>query len=330
MIFTLGDPHSINIEAMLKIIVGYSEQFPVLVIGSKWHISQQAKLLGLSVPDFKSVTDNSLVPRPGLYLLDPLPDVGHGPAPELSVIERGQLAKSALEAVPVHVNGTLAVLTAPIDKKAIVTAGFSFPGQTEFFEHRWQGQAIMLLAGPKLRVGLVTNHLPLQNVTTNITEQLVVQKGKALAAGLQKLFGIERPRIGVCGINPHIGDGGLFGIEDDRVVRPAVEKLSRESNQAVFLGPLPADTVFYRAYHGAFDAVLAMYHDQGLGPLKTVHFDEAVNVSLGLRYLRVSPDHGPAADLFGKGMASMRSFESAAKMCVNWLRAEHDRKGFVK
>ena len=330
LIYTLGDPYSVNVEALIKVVAGYARSLPVLVIGSGSQILQQSKVLGLSPPEMKSVGDIAEVRENGIYLFDILPEIGQKPTMDLTLGERGMLAKAALELVPRRSIQPMAVLTAPIHKQAVHEAGFLFPGQTEFFESHWHGEAVMLLAGPKLRVGLVTNHLALRDVSDAINEGLVVQKGKTLAEGIRRLCGIARPRIAVCGLNPHTSDGGLFGKDEELVIEPAVERLRKSVVDAEFFGPLPADTVFYRAYHGAFDAVLAMYHDQGLGPLKTVHFDEAVNVSLGLKYLRVSPDHGPAMDLYGRGTASMRSFEAAANMCGKWLGHDSASKNHLR
>ena len=186
-------------------------------------------------------------------------------------------------------------------------------------EHHWQGEALMLLAGPKLRVGLATNHLPLKDVPKAMTQPLILRKLAIFAEGLRNIYGITHPKIAVCGLNPHCGDRGLFGSEEIEIIRPAIEAFQNNFAWTTVSGPLPADTVFHSAAQGLFDGVLAMYHDQGLGPLKTIHFDTAVNVSVGLRNLRVSPDHGPAASLYGKGTASMKSFTAAFDLCEKWL-----------
>ena len=177
----------------------------------------------------------------------------------------------------------------------------------------------MLLAGPKLRVGLATNHLPLKDVPKAMTQPLILRKLAIFAEGLRNIYGITHPKIAVCGLNPHCGDRGLFGSEEIEIIRPAIEAFQNNFAWTTVSGPLPADTVFHSAAQGLFDGVLAMYHDQGLGPLKTIHFDTAVNVSVGLRNLRVSPDHGPAASLYGKGTASMKSFTAAFDLCEKWL-----------
>ncbi len=318
---TLGDPLSINIEVILKTVS--SKDFdgigPVIFIGSHWQLIHQAKVLNLPVPSMTMIKDIAEVNEKKLYFLDPLPKKGEVPPENLSVELRGELAVAALKAVPSAMKDEFAVLTSPIDKFAASKAGFSFPGQTEFFENLWQGKAVMLLAGPKLRVGLVTNHVALKDVPKLITSQLIEEKLDTLSAGLKSIYGIDRPKIAVCGLNPHSSDKGLFGNEEQEVILPAIKNFCSKNKDVEVFGPEPADTIFYYAYQGKYDAVLAMYHDQGLGPLKALHFDSAINLSLGLKNLRVSPDHGPAANIYGKGMASLESFKSALKSCQTWV-----------
>ena len=202
----------------------------------------------------------------------------------MSEFRRGELSVKALELlkeIPDETN--FSVLTCPIDKKACVEAGYKYPGQTEYFTDIWQGESIMILAGPKLRVGLATNHLALNDVSANLSTDLIEKKIELLQSTLSKVLGLKSPKIGVCGLNPHASDGGLFGNEEESVIGPAIEKFSADVT-----GPFPADTLFHFAYNGQYDGVLAMYHDQGLGPLKTVHFYDAVNITGGLKHLRVS------------------------------------------
>jgi 4-hydroxythreonine-4-phosphate dehydrogenase len=297
-----------------------SRHHSVVGIGSLWQLHNQAEALRLDIPKLTVTKNLEHIDGPGVYWFDPAPNVANRDARDLSEAERGKLAVAALSAVPSRMKGPLSVLTAPINKKNAALAGFSFPGQTEYFEHLWGANAVMLLAGPLLRVALVTNHMGLRDVSDAISEDLILRKIKIINDSMKSLFGLHRPRIAVCGLNPHCGDDGLFGCEDDEITRPAV-KAAKDLN--IFVeGPVPADTVFYRAMQGEFDVVLAMYHDQGLSALKTVHFDDAVNISLGLPYLRVSPDHGPAANLFLSGRASMRSFDAALKVCERWM-ADH-------
>jgi 4-hydroxythreonine-4-phosphate dehydrogenase len=318
LIYTCGDPHSINIEAFLRAVApAMGRHRAVIGIGSLWQLRHQAEALKLPVPNFATIQSIDEAKGKGIYWMDPWPDAPQKDALELTDSERGRMALTALESVPRQSPRSMAVLTAPINKKSATVAGFRHPGQTEFFEAIWGKEAVMMLAGPKLRVALATNHLRLQDVPKNITTELLLSKIAVTHASSKRLFGIESPRIAVCGLNPHCGDGGLFGDEETRVIGPAIE--AAKSMSIKVSGPIPADTIFYRALKGEFDVVLAMYHDQGLGPLKTVHFDEAVNISMGLPHLRVSPDHGPAADLYCTGRASLKSFDSALKLCERWL-----------
>lgn len=318
LIFTCGDPLSVNVEAFLRAVVpALSRHRAVIGIGSHWQLCHQAEALGLRLPEIRMIRDLSEVGQHGTFWLDPWPDAPRVDARDMSETDRGKLSKLSLERVPRSSDKPMAVLTSPINKKSMSLAGFKFPGQTEFFESWWSGEAVMMLAGPVLRVALATNHLPLAMVPAAITKSLLIKKLQVTNSSSKKIFEMTSPRIAVCGLNPHCGDGGLFGNEDADIISAAIHE-ARDSGVNVS-GPFPADTVFHRACQGEFDVVLAMYHDQGLGPLKTVHFDEAVNISMGLPHLRVSPDHGPAADLYLTGRASVRSFDAALKVCERWL-----------
>ena len=318
LIFTSGDPLSINIEGFLRAVVpSMSRHRAIVGVGSLWQLENQASVMNLRVPELRVISRIEEADRPGVYWVNASINARKVDARDLTPEERGRMAVDALEWVPRHYSKPLAVLTAPINKKSAVLAGFSHAGQTEFFENLWHKRAVMLLAGPRLRVALATNHLPLKAVSAALSTDSLVEKMTILHQSLSRLYGIKRPRIGVCGLNPHCGDQGLFGDEDDAIIGPAVKAAQQKGINAD--GPFAADTIFYRSMRGESDVVLAMYHDQGLGPIKTIHFDEAVNVSLGLTHLRVSPDHGPAADLFLTGKASMRSFDAALKLCERWL-----------
>ncbi len=211
-----------------------------------------------------------------------------------------------------------AVVTCPIAKKPLYDAGFRFPGHTEFLADlasRRLGREVfpvMMLAGPDLRAVPVTIHVPLSRVPDLLTTDLVVRTGEIVAAELAGRFGLAAPRLAIAGLNPHAGEGGSMGDEDERIVRPAVERLRGRGVDAV--GPLPADTMFHPRARATYDAALCMYHDQALIPAKTLAFDEAVNVTLGLPFVRTSPDHGTAFDIAGKGVARPDSLIAALKL----------------
>ena len=183
----------------------------------------------------------------------------------------------------------------------------------------------MMLACPELRVVPVTVHLPLARVAEVLTTEKIVEAGTTTAADLRRLFGIARPRLAVAGLNPHAGEGGQLGKEDDAVVRPAVEALQRAGIDA--FGPLPADTMFHSAARRGYDAALCMYHDQALIPIKTIDFEGGVNVTLGLPIIRTSPDHGTALDIAGRGKASPASLLAALRMATEMAAAAEQAAG---
>jgi 4-hydroxythreonine-4-phosphate dehydrogenase len=206
-----------------------------------------------------------------------------------------------------------AVVTGPVSKEGLQALGFPFPGQTEYFADAFGvGEYGMLLTGATLTVGLATIHEPLARVPQLLTRERIVRIG-LLTADFLKRRGISSPRIAVAGLNPHAGENGAFGDEESRVILPAIQKLNA-SGTAVFTGPAVPDAIFRDAARGDFDAVLAMYHDQGLIPLKLLDFESAVNVTLGLPKPRTSPDHGTAFSIAGKGLANPSSMIAAIRL----------------
>jgi len=206
-----------------------------------------------------------------------------------------------------------ALVTCPIAKKPLYDAGFAYPGHTEFLGHLAGGaRPVMMLASPELRAVPVTVHIALSQVPRRLTAEDIVETAAITAADLASRFGIARPRLAVAGLNPHAGEDGAMGREDEEVVRPAVEELRRQGIDA--RGPLPADTMFHARARETYDAAICMYHDQALIPAKALAFDETVNVTLGLPFIRTSPDHGTAFDIAGKGIARPDSLIAALKM----------------
>jgi 4-hydroxythreonine-4-phosphate dehydrogenase len=227
-------------------------------------------------------------------------------------------AKAALDALGAAANRLKdkradAVVTGPVSKQALQALGFDFPGQTEFFASAFGVKDFgMLLSGKTLSVGLATIHEPLAKVPGLLTPERIIRIGRLTAAFLSKR-GILHPRIAVAGLNPHAGENGAFGDEETRIILPAITQLNGH-HPGVFSGPAVPDAVFREAAHGAFDAVIAMYHDQGLIPLKLLDFDTAVNVTLGLPKPRTSPDHGTAFAIAGKGQANPASMIAAIRL----------------
>jgi 4-hydroxythreonine-4-phosphate dehydrogenase len=213
-----------------------------------------------------------------------------------------------------------AIVTNPVAKNVLYRSGFAEPGHTEFLGKLAEestgvaARPVMMLWSPELAVVPVTIHLPLKDVVASLTSDLVAQTGRIVARDLHDRFGIARPRLAVAGLNPHAGEDGTLGDEDLTVVRPAVERLKAEGIDA--RGPLPADSLFHQSARATYDAALAMYHDQALIPIKTLAFDHAVNVTLGLPFVRTSPDHGTAFDIAGTGRADPTSLVAALQLAA--------------
>jgi 4-hydroxythreonine-4-phosphate dehydrogenase len=201
------------------------------------------------------------------------------------------------------------IVTAPLDKQALLAGGFDYPGHTEMLSEIAGVPVAMMLASEKLRVVLATTHVALRDVPRLLTREAIVSAADVTRTGLRDWFGIAEPRIALCALNPHAGDGGRFGREDDELLAPA-------ARAAHLAGPFPADTVFVRAMRGAFDAVIAPYHDVGMTAIKVASFGSAVNVTLGLPFPRTSPDHGTALDIAGMGTADPASFIEAMLLCA--------------
>jgi len=209
-----------------------------------------------------------------------------------------------------------AMVTAPISKANLHAAGHDVPGHTELLAQQARAKRVrMMMAAPDLRVVLATTHVAIADLPKLLTRRLVLDTLVTTAEALKRQFGVRRPHLAVCGLNPHAGEGGLFGTEDERVIRPAVAEARRRRIDAV--GPLPADTVFAHAVRGTYDAVVCMYHDQGLAPFKLIHFADGVNVTLGLPFVRTSPDHGTAFDIAGRGKADASSMIAATLLAAS-------------
>ena len=308
---TMGDPAGIGPEVALKAVScpEAAETGPFLLIGSHEVFEVTARLLdvGIELP---------IVDEPEELMERALPLAVLDAAPAAFAGDFGALRPDFAEAAALSVEtaarlalaGRVAgLVTAPLTKKGLALAGREHPGHTEMLAELAgaPGRELMLLVGGGLRVALVTTHLALAEVPGAVTSKLIERRLETLAAGLKLDFGLPAPRIAVLALNPHAGEEGRFGREEAEVIAPALEASRRAGLDAS--GPLPADTAFHQALAGRFDAVLAMYHDQGLAVLKTLAFDSGVNVTLGLPLVRTSPDHGTAYDIAGRGTASPRS-----------------------
>lgn len=274
---TLGDPRGIGAEVVAKALATRSvrEACDIIVVGPT----------GLEIT----------------------PDVAVGAwSPADGEAAAGRLAGLAIErAVAMAQSGEVqGIVTAPIDKHALHEGGFDFPGHTEMLAALTHCDTAMMLASDQLRVVLATTHIALRDVPAAVTAEAIGRAAEITRAGLRRWFGLAEPRLALCALNPHAGDHGRFGDEDDRILAPAARAHGLE-------GPLPADTVFVRALRGAFDAVIAPYHDVGMTAIKVASFGSGVNVTLGLPFPRTSPDHGTAMDIAGKGVADAGSMVAA-------------------
>jgi 4-hydroxythreonine-4-phosphate dehydrogenase len=210
------------------------------------------------------------------------------------------------------------LVTAPIHKKNVQSSEFNYTGHTPFLKNFFGvNDVVMILFANDFRVALVTEHVPVNEVASNISKEIILSKLNILNESLQKDFGIDKPRIAVLGLNPHAGDEGLIGKEEETIIKPAVKEAKQ--NNTLVTGPFSADGFFARGFQSRFDAVLAMYHDQGLVPFKTITVGEGVNYTAGLPVVRTSPDHGTAFDIAGKGKADESSFRSAVFECIDMI-----------
>jgi 4-hydroxythreonine-4-phosphate dehydrogenase len=224
--------------------------------------------------------------------------------------------KSFVAATKALKDGLVDVLvTAPINKYSIQSEDFKFPGHTDYLDQELEGNALMLMVQDGLRVGLLTDHIPLNEVASHLTEELIIKKIETIKQTIIQDFSINKPKIAVLGLNPHCGDGGVIGNEEDAVLKPALKKIF-EKGTLVF-GPFAADGFFGSNQYDKYDAIIATYHDQGLIPFKTLSFGNGVNYTAGLNKVRTSPDHGTAYDIAGKGIADFNSFKEAVYLAID-------------
>lgn len=281
---------------------------PFYVIGDAGLMEKRAARLGIGVPVVPCLPEEANETFPfGLPVLD----IGDGieDRPGQPTPETGLVVIEAIRAGVEQIRSgrARAIVTAPISKAVLAEAGFQHPGHTEFLGELARSfragpvRPVMMIWSETLAVVPVTIHIPIADVPDRLTTSLIVETGAVVAHDLTTKFGIDRPRLAVCGLNPHAGENGLIGLEDQEIVAPAVAELNRIGIAAS--GPHPADTLFHPEARAGYDAVLGMYHDQVLAPIKTIAFDEGVNVTLGLPYIRTSPDHGTAYSLAGTGKA---------------------------
>ena len=325
---TLGEPAGIGPDITFAAWLKRADLAlpPFYLLGDPEFVERRARLLGLRVPvsvvEPEGATDAFATTLPLVALDEKVtaapghPDASSAPAAIASI----RRAVADVFAGRAH-----AVVTNPVAKAVLYRTGFAEPGHTEYLARlaqEYTGHAahpVMMLWSPELAVVPVTIHLPVRDVPQRLTTTLIVATGRIVARDLRDRFGIARPRLALAGLNPHAGEDGTIGGEDRAVVAPAVKQLRAEGIEA--RGPLPADTMFHDAARRSYDAALAMYHDQALIPIKTLAFYHAVNVTLGLPFVRTSPDHGTAFDIAGTGKASPASLIAALKLAARLVSA---------
>ena len=306
---TCGDPSGIGAEIAVQARAVLGGDVPFFWIGDPRHL-----------PDG---TDHSLIAHPaeaGEVRAESLPVLPHAfpdlATPGMPAPSNAQAVIDVIARAVALVQGGLAsaICTLPINKKVLKDgAGFAFPGHTEYLAHlAGVDRVVMMLACPDLRVVPTTIHIPLSEVPTALTPALLEETIRITAAGLRRDFGLAKPRMVVAGLNPHAGEGGAMGREEITWIAPLIARLAAEGFD--LRGPMPPDTMFHRAARARYDVAICMYHDQALIPIKTVDFDGGVNVTLGLPFIRTSPDHGTAYDIAGRGMANGSSLVAALRM----------------
>lgn len=327
---SIGDFNGIGIEIILKT---FSDKRMLdfctpIIFGSTKLITNYKKNLNINIP-FNGIREvdraiNGKVNILNLWKEDI--ELKLGEPTELS----GKLAFESLEAATNELaNGTIDVLvTAPINKDNIQSEDFKFPGHTEYLESKLEGESLMILMADTLRIGLITGHIPIAKVSETITPELIKKKVAILYKTLVEDFAIFKPKIAILGLNPHCGDHGVIGEEDDSIIRPTIDEIQNEGK--LIYGPYAADSFFGSSNYKNFDAILAMYHDQGLAPFKTLSFGEGVNYTAGLSKIRTSPDHGTAYELAGKGLANINSFKEAIFTAIKVFKTREEYKSLTE
>jgi 4-hydroxythreonine-4-phosphate dehydrogenase len=317
---TIGDPNGIGGEIILKAFEDprMLEMFTPVVFASTKLLSFYAKQFDIKAKIHGVTSLNDVVPGKFnvMRLIKEPFIVNWG---EVSA-EAGELAIKSLHAATTALkeNQIDVLVTAPINKESIHSDDFKFPGHTDYLNQELEGESLMFMVSDDLRVGLLTDHVPVKDVPSKINAKVIKTKIGTIKESLKKDFGIIKPRIAVLGINPHVGDNGVIGTDDQDTLIPALEELREDGN--IIFGPYAADSFFGNKKYKEFDAVLASYHDQGLVPFKTIAFGHGVNFTAGLSHVRTSPDHGTGFDIAGKGEANPESLIAAIHTAIDIYR----------
>jgi 4-hydroxythreonine-4-phosphate dehydrogenase len=313
---TMGEPAGIGGEIVLKAWAGRHAAAPFFVIDSPARLKAIAARFNIACP----VTAIATPEEAASAFAGGLPVLALPGADDAELGRpNARTAKAVIAAIDravalVRDGKAAGMITNPIQKAVLQGAGFTYPGHTEYLGHLAHAVPVMMLAVPGLRVVPVTVHLPLAQVAKALTTEAIVEHGRITANALRRDFGIARPRLAVAALNPHAGEAGVMGDEESRIISPAIAALKADGLDIT--GPAPADTLFHPAARAKFDAALCMYHDQALIPLKTIDFAGGVNVTLGLPFVRTSPDHGTALDIATRGVADPSSLIAAINMAA--------------
>lgn len=314
---TMGEPAGVGGEVLLKTWANHRHSLPpFFVIDSMDRLSQIADQMGLNVPlyGYTSHIMGTHTYTDSLHVLD-TPLTQTSVPGQLNLENAASVVNSITTAVQMTMDGSAAgVVTNPIHKSALYEAGFSYPGHTEFLASLSTPNPtpVMMLACDQLRVVPVTIHVSLQAALNSLTTDNIIEQSKITAEALKQDFGIPTPHLAIAGLNPHAGEAGAMGCEEQTIIQPAIDALKADGIRVS--GPHPPDTLFTAQARPTYDAAICMYHDQALIPIKTLDFDGGVNVTLGLPFIRTSPDHGTALDIAGTGQASERSLVAAIRM----------------
>ena len=320
--FTCGDVNGIGIELIIKSLTDnrINDLCVPVVFASNKCINFYRKVLPDINFSYQALKDFSKINPKQINVYNCWDEEVHITPGQLTEAGGKYALISLQESVQALKTGHIqALVTAPIHKNNIQSATFNYSGHTPYLKAMFNvPEVVMLMTASNMRVALVTEHVPVSEIAQHITKDNIVSKLKVLHAGLQKDFGVDKPKIAVLGLNPHSGDEGLIGTEEETIIKPTVKEM-RQQNMLVF-GPFSADAFFARGQHQQFDAVLAMYHDQGLVPFKSLAIGEGVNYTAGLPVIRTSPDHGTAFDIAGKGKADQSSFLAAIFVAIDIIR----------
>ncbi|WP_462248987.1 4-hydroxythreonine-4-phosphate dehydrogenase PdxA [Ekhidna sp.] len=325
---SIGDVNGIGPEVVIKSLEDNRilKQFTPVIFGSGKVISFYRKNLNKENFNFQQISKIEKVVHKKVNVLnvwDDAVEISPGVANEVG----GKHAVLSLQSAVSHLKeGKIhALVTAPLSKELVQSDEFKFPGHTEYLtQEAGEKESLMFLVHEGLRVGVVTGHIPIKDVSAKVTKEKIVIKLQKMLKSLQKDFGIKKPRVAVLGMNPHAGENGLLGDEEEKVIIPAINEV--KSGHHIVAGPFPADGFFGMGTYKQFDGVLAMYHDQGLIPFKTLAFEEGINYTAGLPFVRTSPDHGTAFSIAGKNEADETSFRNALYLANDIIRQRNENQ----